>query len=247
MSRPFEPAVLCYHALSETWDHALSVPPESFEHQLTRLLRRGYRPASAERVVEGRSRLLHVTFDDAYTSVRAALPILDRLGVPATIFACADHAEDGRPLDVPELRAEVGRAPAELATMAWAELRELAARGIEIGSHTVSHPHLTELGDAELHRELGESRERVEAALGQPCRLLAYPYGDEDGRVHAAAERAGYDAAFALPGNEDRWTPFAVPRVGIYRGDSGLKLAFKTTAPARRTAARVLRASGRRR
>ena len=247
MRRAFEPTVLCYHAVSATWDHALSVEPEAFERQLERFLRRGYEPASAERAAEGRGRLLHVTFDDAYVSVRAALPILERLGVPATIFACADYAEDGRPLDVAELRADAERLPAELATMAWDELRELAGRGIEIGSHTVSHPHLTQLGDAELERELTESRERLEEALGRPCRVLAYPYGDEDRRVQEAAERAGYDVAFALPGNEDRWTRFAIPRVGIYRGDGGWKLALKTSTPVRRTAARVLRATGRRR
>lgn len=247
MSRPFEPIVLCYHAVSQTWEHPLSVPPEALERHLRRLLERRYLPASAERVVAGRERVLHVTFDDAYTSVRAALPILEQLGVPATIFACAGLADTGAPLDIPELVAEVRRAPVELATMAWDELRELAARGIEIGSHTVSHPHLTMLGDDELIRELTESKERIEAALGRPCRFLAYPYGDEDERVLAAAERAGYDGAFALPGNEDRWTPFAVPRVGIYRGDRGLNLTLKTTAPARRSAARVLRAARRRR
>lgn len=247
MSRPFEPTVLCYHAVSETWEHDLSVSPEAFERQLLRFLERRYRPASAAQAVQGRGRLLHVTFDDAYVSVGTALPILDRLGIPATIFACADHAENGRPLDVPELSAEAAKAPAELATLAWPELRDLADRGIEIGSHTVSHPHLTQLGDAELARELTESRQRIEEAIGRPCRMLAYPYGDEDGRVHAAAERAGYEAAFALPGHEGRWTPFAIPRVGIYRGDRGLKLALKTITPVRRAAARALRASGRRR
>ena len=82
--------------------------------------------------------------------------------------------------------------------MDWDELRSLADDGIEIGSHTVSHPHLTRLDDATLRLELVDSRERVEDEIGRPCRFLAYPFGEEDGRVRRAARDAGYEAAFAL-------------------------------------------------
>lgn len=247
MSRAFGPLVLCYHAVSASWDHLLSVAPDRLEAQLERLLARGYRPVAASEAIGGRGRLLHVTFDDAFRSVQHALPILERLGAPATVFACSEHAEDGRPLAVPELALEAAEHPEELATMSWDTLRGLAERGIEIGSHTVSHPHLTSLSDVELARELRESRERVEDELGARCRYIAYPYGDEDARIQAAARRAGYEAGFALPGAESRWRTHAIPRVGVYRGDSRVKLALKTFAPARRAAALVSRTSGRRR
>ncbi|MDP8911776.1 MAG: polysaccharide deacetylase family protein, partial [Actinomycetota bacterium] len=228
MSRGFRPLVLCYHAVTDGWDHALAIGPAELERQVQKLVGRGWRPASLADALARGGRALHVTFDDAFRSVSRAVPALERLGVPATVFACSAYARDGRPLDVPELAADAARLPNELATMPWDDLRALAERGIEIGSHTVSHPRLTTVSDARLERELRESREHLEDELGRPCRFLAYPYGDEDGRVHAAAARAGYDAAFALPGRESPVNPFALPRVGIYRDNSRLKVLLKT-------------------
>ena len=245
--RPWRALVLCYHAVSEDWPHDLSVGLETFEQQLTALLRRGFRPAAAQELLGNGSRLLHVTFDDAFTSVEEAVPVLERLGVPSTVFACSGFADGGRALNVPELATQVEMHPDDLATMDWDALRTLAARGVEIGSHTVSHPHLTRLTDAELQRELRESRERIADELARPCRYLAYPFGDEDARVRSAAAAAGYDGAFALPGREDRIDRFALPRVGVYRRDSRLRLHLKTTALIRRPAAGILRLAGRRR
>lgn len=189
-------------------------------------LRCGYLPRGLDEAVFGSGRVLHVTFDDAFRSVEAGLSILDRLGVPATVFACPDYAEGGRKLDVAELAAEAEAHPDELKTMDWDELRSLSSRGVEVGSHTLSHPHLRRLTDADLSRELSESRLRIEEALGHPCRFLAYPYGEEDERVRAAAEAAGYVAAFGLPGRRplDR---YSLPRVGLYPADDALRTAAK--------------------
>ena len=225
MSRRFGPLVLCYHAVSSTWQHALAVSPTELERQLRLALRLGWKPAPAAEIVAGRGRLLHVTFDDAYRSVADALPLLDRHGIRATVFACPGYADAGAPLTVPELAHED---PAELATMDWDGLRALAERGLEIGSHTVSHPHLTRLGDAELERELRQSRERLQDELGRPCPYVAYPYGDADARVHAAARAAGYDAGFGLPGRRDE--RFGLPRVGVYRRDRPAGYALKILA-----------------
>jgi peptidoglycan/xylan/chitin deacetylase (PgdA/CDA1 family) len=238
--------VLCYHALSEDWPHPLSSGLETFERQLRGLLRRGFRPAGAAELLRSDARLLHVTFDDAFRSVRRALPALERLRQPATVFACSGLAGDGRPLDVPELAAALRDHREALETLDWDALRDLAERGVEVGSHTVDHPHLPRLGGEELRRQLEESRSRIEAELGRPCRYLAYPFGDEDERVRRAAEAAGYEAAFALPGREHRIDRFALPRVGVYRGDSPVRWRLKTTAALRRPAARLLRSAGRR-
>jgi peptidoglycan/xylan/chitin deacetylase (PgdA/CDA1 family) len=221
-----QPLVLCYHAVSDTWEHSLSVRPAAFERQL-RFLVRLYRPVAAAEILRARGRLLHVTFDDAFRSIDAALPALERLGVPATVFACTDLADEGLPLAVPELAADAAAHPEELATHSWERLRELADRGVEIGSHTCSHPHLPRLGDDELDRELRESRTRLEDELRRRCRFLAYPFGDEDGRVRAAARRAGYEAAFALPGDVAAPDDFAVPRLGVWRRDTHPRLATK--------------------
>jgi peptidoglycan/xylan/chitin deacetylase (PgdA/CDA1 family) len=243
----FEGLVLCYHAVSNTWPDTLAVRLSALERQLKSVLRRGYRPVTAVEVAEGGAKLLHVTFDDAFSSVAAALPLLDRLSVPATIFACPDYADDGRALAIPELAAEVGAYPDELTTMRWHELRSLADRGVEVGSHTNSHAHLTQLSDADLDRELRGSRERIQAELGRACRFLAYPYGEEDERVRVAARAAGYDAAFGLPGIERPINRYSLPRVGVWRRDSLLRMTIKTSPTARSLAAAALRAGLRRR
>jgi peptidoglycan/xylan/chitin deacetylase (PgdA/CDA1 family) len=223
------PLVLCYHAVSDEWSHQLAVPAAVIERQLRSLLRRRFLPVSAVEAISRRGRVLHVTFDDAFKSVANAVPILERLGVPATVFAVSALADDGAPLAVPELAAEAAAHPRHLATMDWAELGELTGRGFEIGSHTVSHAHLTQLSDAELDRELGDSRTRIEDELRRPCRLLAYTYGEHDARVHAAAGRCGYTAAFALWPGSTPHNPFALPRVDIYRRDSLLRATLKTS------------------
>ena len=228
MSRRFETLVLCYHAVSDGWPDQLAVAPRLFEEHLRQLLRRGFRPVSAAESLAGRRGCLHVTFDDAYRSVAPALSVLERLGVQATIFACSGYADDGRPLDVPELAAEAAAYPSELATMDWAALREVVERGVEVGSHTVSHPHLTRLSDGELEAELRDSRALLEAELARPCRFLAYPYGENDGRVREAARRAGYEAAFALRERFDGADPFGLPRVDFYRKDTPLRAMLKT-------------------
>jgi peptidoglycan/xylan/chitin deacetylase (PgdA/CDA1 family) len=236
VSPAFEPLVLCYHAVSATWPHGLSVAPEELERQVCLLLARGYRPVDAEQTLAGRGKLLHVTFDDAYRSIANGLPLLERLGVPATVFVCSGYAEDGRPLDIPELAAHARERPAELATMDWGAVRELIERGVEVGSHTVTHPHLPQLSDADLARELGESRERLEDELRRPCPLLAYPYGQEDLRVRAAARAAGYKAAFAMPSHRGAPDPFALPRVAIWRKDTLVRVRVKTSPLVRRLA-----------
>ena len=91
----------------------------------------------------------------------------------------------------------------------------------------MTHPYLTQLSQSELERELVESRARIEDELGRACRFLAYPYGDQDERVRAAAQAAGYFAAFAMSSDLTRADRFAIPRVGIWRGDHALRAAAK--------------------
>ncbi len=229
-----KPLVLCYHAVVEGEPQRLAIGRATFEWQLRSLLRRGYRSVTATDAVERSGRLFHVTFDDAYRSVADTLPLLAELGVPATIFASTGYARDGRPFDVPELREDAAADPAAFATMDWAALRDAASGGVEVGSHTVSHPHLPQLSDADLDRELRESKAELEDELGAPCRHLAYPYGDEDDRVREAARRAGYDAAFAVAPGRGRSDRFAVPRLAVYRHDTTAGFRLRTSPLVRR-------------
>lgn len=200
-----------------------------FERQIRALIARGYRPAEMPEIVAGRAKLLHVTFDDAYRSLLDALPILDRLEVPSTVFACPAYADEGGVVDMRYLGSQAQSHAAELRSMTWDELRSLVTRNIEIGSHTLTHPYLTELTDPELERELRESRARLEDELHRRCRYLSYPYGEENARVQAAARAAGYTAAFAIPGRDRPINRYGLPRVGVYRRDGRLRFAVKTS------------------
>jgi peptidoglycan/xylan/chitin deacetylase (PgdA/CDA1 family) len=141
---------------------------------------------------------------------------------------------------VPELARDAAAQPGELATMDWDQLRALADRGVEIASHTRTHPHLPRLSDEELELELRESRDVLEAELGRPCRFLAYPYGEEDARVRRAAQAADYEAAFAIQSDERDVDRYALPRVALFRSDANpLRAALKTTPVIRRAVRRL--------
>lgn len=224
---------LCYHALSDGWTADLSARPDRFREQLQTLRRAGYSGVTFTEAVRGaqRGKRVAVTFDDAFASVaRLAKPILDELGWPATIYAVGDYAEAATPLRW-EGVAHWADTPyaAELASLGWNALRDLAGAGWEVGSHTLTHPHLTQTSDAQLARELAESRTIVEDRLGRPCPSIAYPFGDCDPRVVAATRAAGYQTAAGLPKRWPAETPLEFPRVGVYHRDDLWRFRLKAS------------------
>lgn len=229
--------VLCYHAVSPGWPLPYALTPQRLREQVQRLLRAGYEPVTAAAVRDGggRGRRLAVTFDDALVSVRAhALPVLESLGVPATVFACTDWVGRDEPMRVGYDEWLGTPHEDELRSLGWEDLAALRDRGWEIGSHTCSHPRLTTLGDGELERELAASRRSLEHNLGTPCRVLAYPHGDCDDRVAAAAGAAGYELAFTAQAGTGAADPLRVPRVVVLHDDGRARIALKTSVAARR-------------
>jgi peptidoglycan/xylan/chitin deacetylase (PgdA/CDA1 family) len=230
--------VLCYHAVSERWPAALSVTPERLERQLRLLVRRGYRGVTFREAVSGaaRHKALAVTFDDAFASVlRLGFPILTELGLPGTAFVPTAFPDAGLPLRWAGIEQWLGGPHrAELEPMTWEELRRLADAGWEIGSHTRTHPHLTQLGDEGLAAELRGSREDCESRLGGSCASIAYPFGDVDRRVVAAAASAGYSAGGALPARLTPPRALDWPRVGIYHVDAQWRFQLKVSPALRR-------------
>lgn len=230
--------VLCYHAVSDTWPAPLSVTPEALDHQLATLVARGYRGRRfTEAVIEKPTQpTLVVTFDDGYRSVlEQAKPILDRHGLPGTLFVPTDWPADPRPMRWPGIDRWLGGPfEGELRQLGWDEVRGLAATGWEIGSHTCSHPHLTTLSDGDLDRELTVSRSQIEDRLQAPCTSIAYPYGDIDDRVESATRRAGYVAAAALPHVMYRGRPLRWPRTALYHDDTSSRARLKISPTVRR-------------
>jgi peptidoglycan/xylan/chitin deacetylase (PgdA/CDA1 family) len=223
--------VLCYHAVSPTWDATISVTADTLERQLSRLVRTGWRGATfTDAVLDPPARkTLAVTFDDGFASVfEFAEPILTRLGLPGTVFVPTAFMQERQHLNWQGIEAWLGSPYAdELRCMTWDEVRQLADRGWEIGSHTCSHPHLTTLSDAELREEMRGSFEQCSTHLGRPCRSIAYPYGDVDARVAALAKEAGYQTGACLAHSLVSLGAHLWPRVGVWRDDSDLRFRLK--------------------
>ncbi len=98
---PRDLLILCYHAVSEAWPNVGAIDPAVLERQVAYLIRRGYRPEtlSAALAAEHGEPSLVVTFDDAFRSVlEHGLPLLRRLGVPATLFVPTDFAAEAAPM-----------------------------------------------------------------------------------------------------------------------------------------------------
>ena len=229
--------ILCYHGVSEDWAASISLPPRRLRDQLAHLLRRGYVPTTFTEAVlrPPARRTLAVTFDDAYRSVlELAAPVLDALAIPGTVYVPSDFAGQDGPMAWPGIEQWLGGPHEhELLPLGWAELAQLAQTGWEVGSHTRTHPRLTKLADDALAAELAQSRATVERELGRPCRSIAYPYGDMDRRVVAAARAAGYEAGGAIgstrPPSRLDW-----PRVGVYHRDDRRRFALKASPLVRR-------------
>jgi peptidoglycan/xylan/chitin deacetylase (PgdA/CDA1 family) len=225
--------ILGYHAVSDRWPSEFSVTPPRLTEQLEFLLGRGLQPMTFGDVMRAPSGsgAFAITFDDGFRSVvRRALPLLSELGVPATVFAVTEFVGSKRPPAWPGLEEWLGTPfESELESLSWDELEQLAAAGWEIGSHSRSHPALTELDDASLLRELRGSREDVEQRLGRPCFSLAYPFGDVDDRVVRAAREAGYEAAATFGGRFHAWEPLRSPRVAVLRSDSLFRFRLKAS------------------
>ena len=122
------------------------------------------------------SRPVLITFDDGYRDVlRYAAPVLHRLHMPATAYVITDRISGP-----------------DTSFLTWGQLRRLERLGVEIGSHTVSHPDLTTLPGSRALWELHTSRRMLENHLGHPVQWLSYPAGAENPSVVELARRAGY-------------------------------------------------------
>jgi peptidoglycan/xylan/chitin deacetylase (PgdA/CDA1 family) len=103
--------------------------------------------------------------------------------------------------------------------MTVSDARAMISRGHEIGSHSVTHPILTQLDDQSLATEFVASKQELENSLGPPIAGFCYPNGSADSRVMAAARAAGYTyACTTRPGlNEATTDPFALLRNHVHQ------------------------------
>jgi len=181
--------ILMYHRIdvarpsTSPMTRRLTVDPADFARQMRWLKRTGYHTVTQRQLfaalICGRAlgpKPIMVTFDDGYRDVffKASTTLL-RLGMHATAYVISGRIS--------------GRDPSFLT---WPLLHALERRGIEIGSHTVSHVDLTRVPGRQAVEELVRSRQSLERALHHPVPWLAYPFGRFDLHVQNVARRAGY-------------------------------------------------------
>ena len=250
---------LAYHSISPRGPDYLTVPPETFERQLATLRSSGYRSgdrAALRTLASGGApggRHAFLTFDDGYEdNYTTALPLLREYGFTAWVFVLPPVVESQAALDWPEVADAAAAYPEVMRSVSWTMIEEMAAAGLEIGSHGLRHSHLPRLGDEELTEELWQSRVQIKGRLGR-CDSFAYPFGEWDARLEAAAARAGYSFAFTSPSaGQRRAGPLTVPRVPVDARDRSWRFRAKLTSPGRivflsrvRPMVRKLRASAR--
>lgn len=237
-------SILCYHAVDPTWESRLSVPPTLFERQCKWLARhRDVLPLERAAAIARPSGALPratsaVTFDDGLDSLyEHAWPVLQRHGIPATIFLVAETlTPEGREVDWVDEPP-----PGGLKTLTREQVLEMRDAGMAFGSHSYAHRDLIELTDEECRRDLTRSKEVLEDLLDDPVRLLAYPRGLHNERVQVAARRAGYEYAFGTSKPPSVRGPLAIPRIGVYPGNPPSSLWLKSSSlyPPVRTSKRL--------
>jgi len=220
------PFALMYHSISaRTPDpHGLCVPLDVLARQLDTLRRSGLRGVSMAGLMSahraGRARgLVGLTFDDGYTDFLAATDVLAARGFSATLYVVAgrfggvnDWDGNGWPL------LDAGG------------VREVDARGVEIASHTLTHPHLPQCDPVQLRAEVHDSRKVLEDLLGHEVPGFAYPFGDEDPTVVAEVAAAGYREsvrADTSPASTTEHPLLTLPRTYVGPGDGPVQLAAK--------------------
>jgi peptidoglycan/xylan/chitin deacetylase (PgdA/CDA1 family) len=142
-----------------------------------------------------------ITIDDGYKSaIVYAAPILKKYGYPWTFFIYPDFVT-------------VGEGPG---AASWKDLLALQAEGVDIESHSMTHPNLklhrqkikgiwqnlTPEQYAEwLKNETAGAKTLLEQKMGKPITCFAYPYGEYNTQVEDAAIAAGYEAIFTVADN----------------------------------------------
>ncbi|MFD2177056.1 polysaccharide deacetylase family protein [Veronia pacifica] len=231
--------VLMYHRFSESTETQGRMAPyidiDMFEKHLKLIKKLGYETLTFEDIrgkgfisrLEADKRYCMITVDDGFKdNYTLMLPLLKKYDLKAVVYAVSDtdHNQwDVEHPETPEKRFEL---------MTQSELKALADSGhVEIGGHTLTHPHLSSLTREQQQREIAENKAKLERLLGKDLLSFAYPYGDWNQDSVELVKGCGYEFAVAtnsgpLAVHED---PYLIRRIGIYPGTDVFGLFRKLT------------------
>lgn len=210
-------AILTYHSLDLSGS-VISVAPNVFTQQMACIAELGYRAIALREALAYREangvwpdKSVVLTFDDGYLNFEEhALPVLTRCNFSATVFVVSGHV--GGWNDWADPPAQLGTRP----LLVWEQLAELAASGIEIGSHSKSHRDLARVSGGDLEDEIVASRSAIEQHTAQAVETFAYPFGTVTDAARAIVRRE-YRAACTTVLRRTTSEPLdALPRVDMY-------------------------------
>jgi peptidoglycan/xylan/chitin deacetylase (PgdA/CDA1 family) len=186
VTRPLRVPILMYHGIRKEAGSGhpyfeTHTSPQVFSAHMHYLKHHGYHAISvseaAEAMEEGvkASKAVVITFDDGYHDFYTnAYPILMEYGFSATVFIISGLMQD------------VSGTSTQNKYMGWDKVREVHGRGIEIGSHTVTHPKLEWLNPELIDDELELSKQMIEERLGEAIQSFSCPYAFPEHRCEFA-------------------------------------------------------------
>lgn len=205
--------IISYHRIEEFRGglRGLCVRPPVFDAQLRYLHARGFRTISLSGLIELLKtgapiprKVFVITLDDGYeNNYLNAFPVLKKYNFTATVFL---HAEAiGKIYAYP-------RTPYPDRHLSRAQIAEMSGY-LDFGSHSMSHPDLTELTPDKIFRELLDSKTAIEKIVKKPVDTFCYPFGRHNDAVKDITKKLYAGACTTRPGLVDgRSDPYSLPR-----------------------------------
>ncbi len=205
--------VIMYHDILPEKQVFFDVTPAEFEAALQQIQQKGLTPISVDQLALHLStgsplpaKPILLSFDDGYEGhYTQVYPLLKKYGYPA-MFGIYTAKVDKK----------IGRS-----SLNWQQIREMAADPlITIASHSITHPaDLSKLTNEGLRREIVESKRILEMQLGIPIKYFVYPEGNYDERTKEMIQLAGYQLAFTMDDEANRFAGaskdlFSIERIG---------------------------------
>lgn len=213
--------ILMYHLITPSIHPefiACSITPHTFAIQIKLLNLLGFNSINLDQLQDYKNgkitlppKSVVITFDDCYQeSIDYAIPILRSNGFTAVFFVPTDYVGSQSHWLLPELGFE-------FPIIDWDTIQFMDTSGFQIGSHSITHPNLTDITSEDCYRELVGSRNALEHHLGHEVVHFAYPYGLFNDNVRSIASEVGYSTVCSvierLSRKED--DPLALPRINI--------------------------------
>lgn len=209
-----------YHSVADSAGRAFRpfvTEPGVFRDHMAALVDAGYLATTVSDLLDADTparsgRTVVVTFDDAFLDFHTTvLPVLAELRLRATLYVPTAYVGGTSRWLQPDGE--------DRPMMSWTALAEAAASGVEIGSHSRTHPQLDRLSRDRVRSEVRDSKAVLEDRLQREIRTFAYPFGYHDQAVKRVVAEAGYRSACAVRDlSSTTADPFAVSRRTVSRG-----------------------------